>query len=64
MKIRMLGNSRGAPDHIHSQDYEAGKKYDVPEQLAEQFFRKGLAEEDKALEVPKETKKKASRKKK
>lgn len=57
MKIRMLETKKGSPDGIRINEYEIGKKYDIPKSLAEAFLRAGWAEEDKILDVPKEIKK-------
>lgn len=49
MKIRMLTTKRGSPDGLEIREYEAGKKYDLPERLAGNFLGQGAAEEDKEL---------------
>ncbi len=56
MRIRMLRPYRSAPDGIHVQDFEAGKKYDIPENLAMGFISQGLACEDKDMGGAPETK--------
>jgi hypothetical protein len=57
MKIRMLQSTKGSPDGIEVRQYEAGTKYDVPEELAAVFLSQGWAEEDKefVLETKAET---------
>ena len=49
MKVRMLITKRGSPDGLEVREYEAGKKYDLPERLAGIFLSQGWAEEDKEL---------------
>lgn len=49
MKIRMLRTLKGSPDGLEVREYEAGRKYDVPERLAGNFLGQGAAEEDKEL---------------
>ncbi len=49
MEIRMLRTLKGSPDGFEVREYEAGRKYDVPEGLAENFLGQGAAEEDKEL---------------
>lgn len=49
MKIRMLRTLKGSPDGIEVREYEAGRKYDIPESLAANFLGQGAAEEDKEL---------------
>lgn len=53
MKVRMLRTQNGSPDGIQVFVYEAGRKYDIPAELAAVFLAQGWAEEDKelALEV-------------
>lgn len=38
VKIRMKQTARGAPDHVHAQEYVKGKVYEVPESLANVFI--------------------------
>ena len=58
MQIRMLRTQRGSPDGLEVRLYEAGRKYDVPAELAAVFIGQGSAEEDKedVLEVKDEAK--------
>jgi hypothetical protein len=49
MNIRMLKTMRGSPDGIQVFEYQAGQKYDLPDDLAGVFLREGWAEEDKEL---------------
>lgn len=49
MLIRMFVSKVGSVDGLSTTFYEAGKKYDIPESLAEVFLREGWAEEDKEL---------------
>lgn len=63
MKIRMIVTTKGSPDGIQVNEYQAGGKYDLPESLAKVFLDNNWAEEDKDLGRPKETKKTAKRKK-
>lgn len=56
MKVRMLISKKGCPDGIHVLDYDAGKSYDMPEQLANVMVENGWAEEDKAMDRAPETK--------
>lgn len=49
MKVRMLRTQKGSPDGIQVFSYEAGQKYDLPDDLAGVFLREGWAEEDKEL---------------
>jgi len=63
MKIRMLITKKGSPDGIQVIEYQAGQKYDLPQELADVLLREGWAEEDKVIEL--ETKgKKSGRKRK
>ncbi len=63
MKIRMLVTKKGSPDGIQVIEYQAGQKYDLPQELADVLLREGWAEEDKVIEL--ETKgKKSGRKRK
>lgn len=64
MKIRMLQTQKGSPDGIQVNEYEQGKKYDLPESLAEVFLDNKWAEQDKALEIPEKKEKKSRRIKK
>jgi hypothetical protein len=56
MKIRMLRTERSSPDGIRVETYEAGKKYDFPENRALAFIAAGWAEEDKDMGGAPETK--------
>ena len=49
MEVRMVLSARGSPDGIEVRHYEAGKKYDLPAELADVFLAQGWAEEDKEL---------------
>lgn len=64
MKVRMTQTTKGSPDGIQVNEYEAGKKYDLPESLASVFLGQGFAEEDKALDRAPEIKKAKRRKSK
>lgn len=49
IKIRMLRNEAGAPDHVHSRMYHEGETYevgsaDMSDSLAEAFVASGAAE--------------------
>jgi hypothetical protein len=44
IRVIMLKTTLGAPDSISTVEYEAGKQYDVPEDLAECFFSTGAAD--------------------
>jgi len=59
----MLITKKGSPDGIQVIEYQAGQKYDLPQELADVLLREGWAEEDKVIEL--ETKgKKSGRKRK
>ena len=59
----MLVTKKGSPDGIQVIEYQAGQKYDLPQELADVLLREGWAEEDKVIEL--ETKgKKSGRKRK
>lgn len=62
MKIRMLIDQKGSPDGIQVNEYEAGKKYDLPANLAQVFLDNNWAEEDKAFDSAPEKKARARRK--
>ena len=49
MIVRMLTTKLGSPDGLEVREYEAGRKYDIPERLAANFLGQGAAEEDKEL---------------
>lgn len=59
----MLRTMKGSPDGIQVNEYEIGKKYDLPIILAKPWLERGWAEEDRVLDVPKETKKSKKKKK-
>ena len=58
MKVRMLKTMKGSPDGIQVNEYEVGRKYDLPESLGKVFLENKWAEQDKAARGPSETKKK------
>ena len=62
MKVRMLKTMNYYPDGIHEKICQMGEKYDLPEIVAISWLKQGFAEEDKVLEVPKETKSKHRKK--
>jgi len=64
MKIRMRATKICYPDGIHEKECLQGKKYDLPESIARSWLNQGFAEEDKTLNIPKETKKKQKNRKK
>lgn len=43
IRVKMLQDRIAFPDHVHSQEYQKGKEYDVPEFLAGPWFEKNLA---------------------
>jgi len=43
MKIKMTKTTDGSPDGININTYEKGKKYDIPESLAENFLGQDAA---------------------
>lgn len=49
MKLRMLTTMKGSPDGIQVNEYLAGRKYDLPRDLANNFLGQNVAEEDKEL---------------
>jgi hypothetical protein len=51
IRILMLETKKGAPDGITTVDYEAGKIYDVPEDLAACFFSTHSADPAEAHEL-------------
>ena len=64
MKIKMVKTSLGSPDGIKVQQYEAGKVYDVPEELGLLFVESEVAkkvEREKKVEKVEEVKKKRGR---
>jgi len=56
MRVRMFESRWAAPDHINKKLFEAGKVYDVPQDLAEDWLRSRRCEQDKSLDGPSETK--------
>lgn len=52
MKIKVLKNTKGAKDKLGIQafDYEAGKTYEIFDQLAKVFVAQGWGVEEKAIE--------------
>lgn len=56
MKVRMIADKYASEDGINVKLYEVGKAYDVPADLAEKWLKTHLAEEDKMLPGPAETK--------
>jgi len=62
MKIRMLKTMTCYPDGIHEKICQIGEKCDLPEVVALSWLKQGFAEEDKVLDVPKETKSKRRKK--
>ena len=56
MRVRMLETRRASPDSAHPQIFEAGKAYDVPDELAQMWLASHRAEEDKMIDAPPETK--------
>lgn len=42
--VVMTANARGAPNGFTVQDYEAGSRHDLPEDLAAAFFGLGVAD--------------------
>lgn len=44
VKVRMNATAQGAPDSTTVRTYEAGREYEVPEDLAECFFSTGAAD--------------------
>jgi|GEM_PF-1703691 len=58
MKIKMTQTIKGAadPSGIRAKTYEAGKEYDVHEELAQVFIRERWAKKNKEQKVPEETK--------
>lgn len=56
MRVRMVETRRAAPDSVRAQIYEAGKAYDVPDELARMWLASGRAMEDKAIDAAPETK--------
>lgn len=58
MKIKMTQTIKGAadPSGIRAKTYEAGKTYDVHEELAQVFIRERWAKKNKEEKVPEETK--------
>lgn len=43
MKVRMKEDKQGSPDGINVIDYKKGKVYDMPDELAKPWIKKGLA---------------------
>jgi len=43
MKVRMNKDRKGSPDGINVIDYKKGKTYDMPDELAKPWIKKGLA---------------------
>lgn len=58
MRIRMLKTMICYPDGIHEKECLQGEKCDLPEVVAKSWLKQGFAEEDKVLDMPKETKSK------
>ncbi len=56
VKVRMLHTKVASPNGIDIIPYLAGKKYDIPDQLAQMFIDHRWAEEDKDLMQAPETK--------
>lgn len=51
IRVIMLQTKLGAPDGITTVEYEAGKQYDIPEDLAETFFSTHSADPADAYEA-------------
>lgn len=58
MKIKMIQTKKAAadPSGTRAMTYEAGKEYDVHEELAQVFIREGWAKENKEKKGPEENK--------
>ena len=56
MKVRMVRFFQTSTDGIHVDLYKPGQKYDLPEVLALDLLRAGIAIEDKDMETAPEIK--------
>jgi len=61
MKVRMRESKICYPDGINEKQCLQGEKYDLPVSIAMSWLKQGFAEEDKVLDVPKETKQKTKK---
>jgi hypothetical protein len=64
MKVRMLRTFDASTDGVNSSRLVAGESYNLPEDQAKRYLKKGLAEKDKAGKEPEETKAPENKKKK
>lgn len=48
MKIRMTRTENGSPDGFTVREYKDGHTYDVPDELADAFFKAGAADPEEA----------------
>ena len=62
-RVRMLQTRKGQHHPLHLFKYEAGKSYWLPETLAKNYIEKGIAIEDKSIDIA-ETKVKEKKKRK
>lgn len=56
MKVKMIKTMKGSPDGIQVNEYEAGKEYDLPEGLANNFLGQDVAKKNKEKKGPEENK--------
>jgi len=56
MKVKMKLTVKGSPDHITVVEYQKGKVYDLPEDLADAFLKAKFAEKYEEVEEVKEVK--------
>lgn len=56
IRVRMLRDLDFSPDGINIRRFEAGGSYSLPKAQADRYLKKGLAEEDKAVDKVPETK--------
>lgn len=57
MLIRMKITTKGSVDGLTVNEYQAGEKYDLPEELARVFLDNNMAIEDKEMVIEKKEKK-------
>lgn len=56
MRVRMMSSQLSSPDGIQVIHYLTGKSYEVPDKLGQVWVLQGVAEQDKDMEHPPETK--------